>query len=86
VPDPGDRSPEVMAGIGEAKTVEDRDRPGTHRDDVAEDPADAGRRALEGLDRRRVVVRLDLERDCIAAAEVDHAGVLTGALQNPFTR
>jgi len=29
-----------------------------------------------------VVVRLDLERDRLAVAEVDHAGVLTGALQD----
>jgi hypothetical protein len=29
------------------------------------------------LDVRRVVVRLDLERDGIALADVDHAGVLT---------
>ena len=42
-------------------------------------PADAGRRALEGLDRARVVVRLDLEGAHQAAADVDRAGVLAGA-------
>ena len=66
----------------EPEPVEQRDRPGAHRDDVAEDPADAGRGALERLDRGRVVVRLDLERDGEAVADVDHAGVLAGALQH----
>ena len=80
--DAGDRAPEVPVGRAEAQPVEQRDRPGAHRDDVAEDPADAGRRALERLDRGRVVVRLDLERDRDPVAEVDHAGVLAGALQH----
>ena len=37
--------------IAEAQGVEDGDRPGAHREDVAQDPADAGRRALVRLDR-----------------------------------
>jgi hypothetical protein len=32
-----------------------------------------------------MVVALDLEADGLAVAEVDHAGVLTGALQHAFT-
>ena len=35
-----------------------------------------------GSTARRVVVRLDLERDRLALAEVDHAGVLARALQH----
>ena len=66
----------------EAQPVEERDRPGAHRDDVAEDPADPGRGTLERLDRRRVVVALDLERDRLAAADVDHARVLARALED----
>ena len=54
--------------VAEAQGVEDRDRPGAHREDVAQDAADAGRRALVGLDRAGVVVRLDLERDGQAVA------------------
>ena len=65
--------------VAEPKRVEDRDRPGAQREDVAQDPADAGRRALERLDRRRVVVRLDLERDRVAAADVHRARVLARA-------
>ena len=70
----------------EAQPVEQRDRPRAHGDDVAQDAADAGRRALERLDRRRMVVRLDLERDRLALAEVDHAGVLARPLQHALAR
>jgi hypothetical protein len=51
------------------------DRAGAHGEDVAHDAADAGGGALERLDRARVVVRLDLERDGEAVADVDDAGV-----------
>ena len=40
----------------EPQRVHDRDRPGPHREDVADDAADAGGRALVGLDVGRVVV------------------------------
>ena len=76
---------ELPVGSAEPEPVEERDRPGAHRDDVAQDAADAGRGALEGLDRRRMVVRLGLERDRDAVAEIDHACVLARPLQNPFT-
>ena len=49
--------------------------PRTHREDVADDSADAGGRALERLDRARMIVALHLERDRPAVADVDHAGV-----------
>ena len=62
--------------LAEAERVENRDRPGADREDVAEDAADPGRGALEGLDRARVVVGLDLEGDRVAVADVDRAGVL----------
>ena len=70
----------------EAQSVEQRDRPRAHGDDVAQDPADAGRRALERLDRGGVVVALDLERDGEPLAEVDHAGVLARALEHALAR
>ena len=84
--DPGDRAVEARVVRGEAEPVEQRNRPRAHRDDVAQDPADSGRRALERLDRGRMVVALDLEADRLAVAEVEHARVLTGALQHAFTR
>ena len=88
VADSRDRVVEQVAralarGIAEAQRVEHGDRPRADREDVAEDPADAGRRALEGLDRARVVVGLDLEGDREAAADVDGAGVLAGAHHEP---
>ena len=81
--DPGQHA----VGVGgveraEAQRVHHRDRAGTHRQDVADDAADAGRRTLVGLDVGRVVVRLDLERDGVALADVEDAGVLADAGQH----
>ena len=63
----------------EAQRVHHGNRARAHREDVADDAADAGRRTLVGLDVGRVVVRLDLEGDRIALADVDDAGVLADA-------
>src|SRR2546421_256733 len=82
VADPRDGAVEGEAGLAEAQAVEERDRPRAHRDDVAEDPADSRRRALERLDRRGGVVALDPERDRLAVAEVDHARVLARPLED----
>ena len=82
--DPGDGAVEARVAGREAEPVEQRDRPRAHGDDVAQDPADARRRALERLDRGRVVMALDLEADRLAVAEIEYAGVLTGALQDAF--
>ena len=82
VADPADRAVELAAGLAEAEAVEERDRARAHGDDVAQDAADARRGALEGLDRRGMVVALDLEGDRLPVAEVDHARVLARALQH----
>ncbi len=80
--DPGDGSLEQVArarrggGLAEAQRVEHGDRAGADREHVAQDPADACRRALERLDRARMVVGLDLEGHPQPTADVDHAGVL----------
>ena len=66
----------------EPQRVAERDRARAHREDVAQDPADARGRTLVRLDGRGVVVALDLEGDGEAVADVDHAGVLTRALQH----
>ncbi len=47
----------------EAERVEHRDGPGAHGEDIAQNAADARGGALIRLHGRRVVVRLDLERD-----------------------
>ena len=51
------------AGIAEPQRVQVGDRPRAHREHVAHDAADAGRRPLERLDEARVVVALHLEHD-----------------------
>ena len=62
----------------ETKRVHDGDRTRSHGEDVAQDAANTGGRALEGLDERRMIVRLDLEGAGPAVADVDDAGVLPG--------
>jgi hypothetical protein len=84
--DPGDDAGQHAGGVGgvgaaEAQRVHDGDRAGAHGEDVADDAADPGGRALVGLDVARVVVRLDLEGDRVAVADVDDAGVLADADQ-----
>src|SRR5262249_53985285 len=64
------------AGGAEPQRVHRRHRAGAHGQDVADDPAHAGGRALERLHVGRVVVRLDLEGDRVPLADVDHARVL----------
>ena len=60
--DAGHQMPRLgMIGIAEAQRVEAGDRPRAHGEDVAQNAADAGRRALIGLDVARVVVALHLE-------------------------
>ena len=86
--DAGDDAFDQVAGAGvveraEAQRVHERDRPRAHREDVADDAADAGGRALVGLDRRRVVVALDAHRDREAVADVDDAGALARADEHP---
>ena len=62
----------------EAQRIHHGDGPRAHREDVAQDAADAGGRALQGLDEAGVIVRFDLEGDDVAAADIDDAGVLAG--------
>ena len=84
--DPGDDARQHAGGVGsvcaaEAQRVHDGDRAGAHGEDVADDAADPGGRALVRLDVARVVVRLDLEGHRVAVADIDDAGVLADADQ-----
>ena len=72
--------------LAERQRVHAGDRPRAHGEDVAQDPADAGRGALERLDEARVVVALHLEDRHPAVPDVDHAGVLARPLQHPRPR
>ena len=67
----------------EAQRVEVRDRPRAHREHVAQDAADAGRRALIRLDEARMVVALHLEHGGEPVADVDHARVLARSVDHP---
>ena len=85
--DPADHPLEqpALAGVvgrAEEQRVHDGQRAGAHGEDVAQDPPDAGRRALVGLDGRGVVVALDPDGHGDAVAGVDDPGVLTRADQD----
>ena len=71
-------APAVLRMVERSKpqTVHRRDRPRAHREDVAQNSADAGRCALKRFDKRRMIVRLDLESSAPAVAEIDDAGIL----------
>ena len=64
--------------VGGTKTQHVRagNRTMRHAQHVAYDPADAGVGAAEGLDRRGMIVRLDLEGKVIFVVEFDHTGVV----------
>ena len=72
----------ILVERAEPQRVEDRDRTGAHREDVAQDPADARGGTLVGLDGGGVVVALDLEGEREPVADVDHTRVLARALQH----
>src|SRR5207249_12276090 len=66
----------------EAKRVEDGDGPRAHGENVAQDAADAGGRALKRLNITRMIVRFDFEGRNEAVANVDDAGVFSRALHH----
>src|SRR5208283_427781 len=72
--------PGLWRDWAEAQGVHNGHRPRAHGEDVAQNTAHASGRALEGLDERWVVVRLDFESASPAVADVNDACVLSWAL------
>ena len=72
-----------VAGFAEAQRVHHGDGARAHGEDVAHDAAHAGCRTLIRLNERRMVVAFHLEDAGIPVADVDHAGILAGALDHP---
>jgi hypothetical protein len=70
----------------EAKRVHRGDGARAHREDVAEDAADARGRALKRLDEGGMVVRLDLEGGAPTVAHVHDSGVLAGRDDDALAR
>src|SRR4029079_2164680 len=66
----------------EAQRIHQGNRTRAHREDIADDAADTRRGALIRFDERRMVVRLDLEDGREPSADIDRAGVITGALEH----
>ena len=78
----GGSPPCVDADRPKAQRIHHRHRPRAHGENVAQNAADAGGRALKRLDERRMIVRLDLESAGPAVADVDDAGILARALHH----
>src|SRR6266850_157462 len=68
----------------EAQRIEARNGARAHREDVAQDTADTGGRALIGLDVARMVMALHLEHDSLAIADIDDPGILARPLNHPW--
>ncbi len=66
----------------EAQRIHDGDGARAHGKDVTQDAANPSGRALEGLDERRMIVRLDFEGAGPAIADVNDTGVLPGPLHH----
>ena len=66
----------------ESQRIEHRNRPRAHRENIAQDSADARRRALKRLDEARMVVRFDLEHRHEPVADVDHARIFARPLHH----
>ena len=79
--------PAALPGVDrpEAQRIEHRDGPRAHGENVAQDSADAGGRALKRLDEARMVVRLDFENGDEAIADVDDACVFARPLHHVRT-
>ena len=78
----------AVVGIGEgaeAQGIEQSDGARTHSEDVANDAANACGSALYRLDGGGVVVGFDLEGDSPAVANVDHARVFAGTLEDAWS-
>ena len=85
--DTGNDTGHEMAGLGmvrctEAKRVHRRNRSRAHSEHVAQNAADPGRSPLIGLDIGGVVVALHLKDHAVAVADIDHAGILAGAVDH----
>jgi hypothetical protein len=74
----------IFRNRSKAQGIHRTDWPGSHRENVAHDAADARGRTLERLDGARMIVRLDLERDGQAVADVNDAGVFLARADEDF--
>ena len=76
------RSPEGDENRPKAQRIHHRHRPRAHGENIAQDSAHSGGRALKRLDERRMIVGLDLESAGPAIADVDDARILTRPLHH----
>ena len=66
----------------ESQAVHCRNRPGAHGENIPEDSADTGCGALERLDKRWMVMGLDLESNGEPVADIDDSRILARTLKH----
>ena len=71
-----------MIGRAKAQGVQQCYRPRTHGEDVAQNAANTGGRALIRLDKGGVIVTLDLENRCKAVTNIDGTGIFARPLND----
>src|SRR5580692_6561833 len=71
-----------MLERSELERVHARYRSRAHRENIAQDSADPGRRALVRLDERRMVMAFDFENCRPAVADINRAGILARPLHH----
>src|SRR5580693_1080853 len=74
----------ILGSLNRSKPqrVHHRYRPCSHGENVAQNSADAGSRSLKWFDKRRMIVRLDLERTGPTIADVNDTGILAWPLHD----
>ena len=68
-----------MIQRSKAQGIHDRDGPGPHGNNVANDSAHPGCGSLKRFDEAWVVVAFDLEGDCPAFSDIDNSSVFSHA-------
>ncbi len=69
-----------LGQVAEPQRIHQKDRPRAHRENIAKDPANARRRALEGLNGGRMIVAFDLETDREAVTDINDPRILFARL------
>jgi len=72
----------VAGDRAEAQRIKHRNRARAHGENIAENSADAGGRALKRFHEAGMIVRFDLEDGDQAVANIDYAGVFARALHH----
>src|ERR1700674_419496 len=75
----------TCSDLAESQGIQDSDGARAHGENVAKDAADAGRRALEGLDVAGMIMRFDFENSDQAVPDADDAHAIARSLSDELS-